>query len=614
MIKKITSIVFFEQNQKENVSYNLKIYNETPNLEVLVIHFNSFDIQNFENRFPNITFLNFHGTKNYNDIVKKLLLTIETEYVLLSFISDVPIHGKFLEIDKLLQSEQFDLITNRFKGVKLILNNIYSVKLFSLVINNFDDKHQNLINYKELLTSIFFKSEKYSSNPFYLDYSFIFYNNWFFTNEKDKSNTDEKLINKIFLHQFFTLLNFLNIDKSFKWFNLSSKLFLREIVYTKGKYSLFPHFLHVCWYLFKNKNWSFSTKIFSLIFLFKNTFFATLMFDTKQVKISSKTPFRNENTDSELLPILHQELRTTFKKLLDELYENNIKLIAHSGTSLAIERNNQFIPWDDDLDFFISIKDLVNNYEKIVEIAKKYQYDFIGFSNEDGIFNYHCFKFVKDMNFTSLTEDKIKYPAILFIDVWLTAPLQSLSFYKEQRKNGALYLPKRNQKSYFLTPFYYFRWRWIPYRPSLTTNFAVNYLGFINPLKKSNRKIAKVTEDNLLLNGNWNILNRTDRYALRYETYNPNETEFETLDDLNILVVENNIELIIKAYGDNWKYDIKKSTPHSLKWINRQYAINQNFLLKFNKKTYSLEIHKQLNDPKYDMELINKIRSYHNSL
>jgi len=80
----------------------------------------------------------------------------------------------------------------------------------------------------------------------------------------------------------------------------------------------------------------------------------------------------------ELKPI-QKELLRFFKELIPLLEENKIDYFACGGTMIGAVREKGFIPWDDDIDLFMTRP----NYDKLMEVARKN-------NNKIGTFDVAC--------------------------------------------------------------------------------------------------------------------------------------------------------------------------------------------------------------------------------
>ena len=59
----------------------------------------------------------------------------------------------------------------------------------------------------------------------------------------------------------------------------------------------------------------------------------------------------NKKIIKTVLSNVHEDLYSLSKDILETLHKENIKVWAIGGTALGIARNNEIIPWDDDVDF-----------------------------------------------------------------------------------------------------------------------------------------------------------------------------------------------------------------------------------------------------------------------
>ena len=60
-----------------------------------------------------------------------------------------------------------------------------------------------------------------------------------------------------------------------------------------------------------------------------------------------------------------------FKKTIKLLNDNNYEWSIGSGTLLGKVRHNDYIPWDDDIDLFVSIReDEINEFRKLLDKTK----------------------------------------------------------------------------------------------------------------------------------------------------------------------------------------------------------------------------------------------------
>ncbi len=64
-----------------------------------------------------------------------------------------------------------------------------------------------------------------------------------------------------------------------------------------------------------------------------------------------------------------------FKKINDDFVKNNIKWYAHGATLLGAWRDNKFVPWDDDIDMFMTMYHFRKNFKAIRKIVNSHGYE-----------------------------------------------------------------------------------------------------------------------------------------------------------------------------------------------------------------------------------------------
>lgn len=137
-----------------------------------------------------------------------------------------------------------------------------------------------------------------------------------------------------------------------------------------------------------------------------------------------------------------EELKTIeldiMKKIHDFCEKNNIEYVLASGTMLGAVRHKGFIPWDDDIDIFMTR----NNYEKFLKLFKQHKknYNLEIANHMTEIYFGRPFTKVFDKD-TYMIEPQYKTddPIGVFVDIW---PLDKL--------------PQNTIKRYFVKTYAFF--------------------------------------------------------------------------------------------------------------------------------------------------------------
>ena len=138
----------------------------------------------------------------------------------------------------------------------------------------------------------------------------------------------------------------------------------------------------------------------------------------------------------------------TISEIQDHLYimlkefdsfckENDIKYSLSGGWLLGAIRHNGFIPWDDDLDFFMPRKD----YEKLAELWPRYADEryFLSKSNKDFV-DRNLFITIRDKETTYIKPYQQDYKSHLLLCPWKQYPANNIttinSLLNEKSKQG----------------------------------------------------------------------------------------------------------------------------------------------------------------------------------
>lgn len=111
---------------------------------------------------------------------------------------------------------------------------------------------------------------------------------------------------------------------------------------------------------------------------------------------------------------LHKYLLDIFNEFSRICDKHDLKYFSIAGTTLGAVRHNGFIPWDDDLDVGMPIKDFM----RLREIAKKdlkSPYNFIDTLNKNR--NNHYFYKIENENTTFIESENITFKKGIWIDI-----------------------------------------------------------------------------------------------------------------------------------------------------------------------------------------------------
>lgn len=237
-----------------------------------------------------------------------------------------------------------------------------------------------------------------------------------------------------------------------------------------------------------------------------------------------------------------------FKQINDEFISNDIFWWIHSGTLLGAMRNNKFLPWDDDIDMAMTIKEFYSKKELIRKIAEKNNFTLYDRKNHLGMDVCRMFsneRYILEFNGS-------KYHIMPFIDIMLAAPVKKMSYMKRK------WWKWTNNFNYLFSDFYSVYYRYVRINNKFKKNkWYYNFLLFILkvifipfwflPLYHHIFLSRKAKSNNI------------DKFSLYYNYDNLgiiyNYNDFYKINFENTFVNVNrnfNLELT-KRYGKKWK-------------------------------------------------------------
>lgn len=248
------------------------------------------------------------------------------------------------------------------------------------------------------------------------------------------------------------------------------------------------------------------------------------------------------------------ELLNIYEYVANLFSKYNIKCIAHSGTLLGIIRhNNDFIPWDDDIDILVPYNKLNNNFDKISKEINSESGDYWIFNfieDDDNIAtNLFMLRVYKREEF-EFVFDEVNIKKRPFIDIFVAIPEDSFS-HKIQWKIYSLH-----HQMYWMTRKGFKRFKGTV--NNKVRAFNKNLITY--PLKlffHEDRETMIIKRKLLSNNGNWNIIHRADCWSYRNINYNLDDLIETNIRGKRIWINSNYIDELRESYGKKWHVERK---------------------------------------------------------
>ncbi|MCD8028217.1 MAG: LicD family protein [Erysipelotrichaceae bacterium] len=270
--------------------------------------------------------------------------------------------------------------------------------------------------------------------------------------------------------------------------------------------------------------------------------------------------FREEEKCGYLVKSEIKELWAVELDLLNELLKvcikHDIKIMASAGTVLGAIRHKGFIPWDDDIDMFLSRKD----YDKLCSLSNefKYPYFFQTEYTDPGSMRGHAQ--LRNSKTTAMLQNEGKYAHFnqgIFIDIFpYDSVISDELKYKKQCKRINFYL-KNARRLYRLTDGYKYQKYSIKRRFIRPFGILFNmFISYDNIYKKFEKECQKYNNNEPKV-GFLSIFNNDERFIWQKEDLD--EIIWVDFEMIKIPIPKKYDLYLKKMYGDYSQYVIGTS-------------------------------------------------------